>query len=59
MNFELDELLERVDAWKEKLHVELLTMSPKQRLAYWKRQKQLFQARRPRAPRHRRRAKSA
>ncbi len=36
MNFDLDDLLNKVDQWKFKLHRRLKGMTPKQRAAFWK-----------------------
>jgi hypothetical protein len=36
MNFEVNDLLKRVDKWKFRLHEKLKTMSPEGRVAFWK-----------------------
>jgi hypothetical protein len=35
MNFEADDLLDRVDGWKFKLHEHLQTLTREQRAAFW------------------------
>ena len=36
MNFEADDLLDRVDQWKFKLHEKLKDMAPEERATFWK-----------------------
>jgi hypothetical protein len=43
MNYEADDLLDKVDQWKFKLHDELKAMTPQERAAFW--QKAIDQAR--------------
>lgn len=35
MNFKADDLLDRVDGWKLKLHEKLRSLTPEQRAAFW------------------------
>ena len=36
MNYDPDELLDKVDQWKFKLHDQLAPMTPAERAAFWK-----------------------
>ena len=36
MNFKADDLLDHVDEWKFKLQEKLTTLTPEQRIAFWK-----------------------